>query len=183
MMLATWLKRTIKNQTGATLVELIISLVVMGFILLVLSGFSVQVIRLTLRNRNHLIAVREAQNIGTWICRDGQQSEPSFISYDNDPATEDVLTLGWDYTAFYSMDDATIVYKLQNRNLVRYQLSSGVETSLVIANDVDEITISTAYFPYFIASVKTSTGGFESVEVTREYAFLRRSVGYDPLGG
>ena len=169
----------LRDQRGMTLAELAISLFILGLLILALGMVTVTVIKLTTRNRNHLIALREVQAVGQWITRDGQQSQPSFLGTTDDPGTADleILQLGWDYTDTpYSLDKYEISYAIQPDHQLRRDVvvNDATASSQIIASHIQSIVVSRG--TYVVVVVTAQTGGFESVPRSREYRFMCRSI-------
>ena len=162
-----------------TLIELTMSLMILGLLILALGMVTVNVLKLTMRNRNHLIALREVQAVGAWITRDGQQSQPGFIGITDDTGTADieVLQLGWDYTdAPYNLDKYEISYALQPDHQLRRDvvIDDNMASSQIIASYISCIVVSPG--TYVVANVTAATGGYESIIRSREYRFQCRSI-------
>lgn len=95
-MISNKLKSMNTNQQGFTLIELLIAVAITALIIggVVLAIF--QVFSVNTRSGNHMTAVNQVQNAGSWINHDVQMAQT--IDTTDDPATTDEtekLTLTW----------------------------------------------------------------------------------------
>ena len=73
-MLSRVLRRLKKNQNGFTLIEVIVSLAIIGAICVGAAVANAQIITQTSRNNDFTTASRQALNAVHWISRDAQMS-------------------------------------------------------------------------------------------------------------
>jgi len=80
------------GEKGFTLIELIVAVAIIALIGSATATATLQVLRVTGRNNEHMTAVRQVHNIGYWISRDAQMAQ----SVATDNLTEpDFLVLNW----------------------------------------------------------------------------------------
>jgi len=119
------LKNANKNQGGFTLIELLVAIAITGMIALGLTITIFQVMSGSVGSSNKTEVVRQVQNTGYWISRDGQMAKEVLV--DDDPDTPEVITLTW-YLYTYHEEDATdrdgdgmrVIYTLEDRKLYRH---------------------------------------------------------------
>ncbi len=86
------------GEKGFTYIELIVALAIIALIGSATATTTIQVLRLTVRNNEHMTAVRQVQNAGYWISRDAQMAQ-SIITDNLTPPDFLVLNwIEWDYT-------------------------------------------------------------------------------------
>ena len=95
-MISNKLKSINKNQQGFTLIELLVAVAISALIIggVVLAIF--QVFNVNTRSGNHMTAVNQVQNAGSWISHDVQMAQD--VDTNDDPATTDeteILTVAW----------------------------------------------------------------------------------------
>lgn len=107
------LKTINKNQRGFTLIELIIVIALSGVITGAITMAIFQVISISARSDNHMIAVKQVQNAGYWVSLDAQMAQSIELS----GTSTFVLTLTW-----INLDDDDkheVVYSLEDKKLQR----------------------------------------------------------------
>ena len=80
------------GEKGFTHIELIVALAIIALIGSATATATIQVLRGTERNNNHITAVRQVQNAGYWISRDAQMAQS--VTADN-MTPPDFLVLNW----------------------------------------------------------------------------------------
>lgn len=117
------------SSAGFTLAELLIALAIGG---MVLAGASMTIHQLFLtgaRNENYMIAVRQVQNAGYWISRDGVSAQ----SITPGSSSGFPLTLSW--SEWGSGVTTNITYTISDGNLSR-QETGGTTIQAVIARHI-----------------------------------------------
>ncbi len=90
---------TVNNQSGFTLVELLISLVVAGIIGSVIVATTLQIFVVSAADSDRMEAVKQVENALHWINRDAQMAFPNSIVPTGGNFTDPPLILEWkDYT-------------------------------------------------------------------------------------
>ena len=155
-----------KTETGFTLIEIMVSLVITGFIGLGAAMSSAQVLTQTSRNSDYTTASRNAMNAVYWIGRDAQMAQVISGSA-GFPGTSDLI-LSWDdwenvsYNATYSLDDG---------KLTRTYTVGGLSKDIVVAeyiNSTENMTYCTSDNGTLILKITSSVGeGSKVVDVTR----------------
>jgi prepilin-type N-terminal cleavage/methylation domain-containing protein len=114
------IKRFHRNQAGFTLIEMIASVVICGFIALGTSVAAGQVITQTAKNNDYTTANRQVLNAMQWIGRDAQMAQ-TVTGYAGFPATSN-LTLSW---VTWDNLSAQAVYSVSNGQLSRTYTITG----------------------------------------------------------
>jgi prepilin-type N-terminal cleavage/methylation domain-containing protein len=157
-----------RGENGLTLIELIIALAISGIMMVGVGMTYEMIIKVTAKSNNHLQAVRQLQNAGQWISRDGQQAQ----TIDINPGTPEVLALFWDYRAY---DQGThthnIIYAINGTVLTR---QDGVGTAIAIANNIEAFSVSSVSNGYSVIMTAT-VGGFQQASETLTYYFKPRT--------
>lgn len=173
-----------QGQSGLTLIELVVTLALFSVIMLGVSVTFWQIMTVTAYSSNHIQAVRQVQNAGSWISRDGEQSQPEFVvTHAYDPAVDDiqeVLALGW-YEMPYDPSAKvaqTVHYRIEKHELRRY-LNDDTQHYAVIAQDIYAFEIP-ASGSYFELTITATAGSFRSASHTGIYTFKLRPG--NPLG-
>jgi prepilin-type N-terminal cleavage/methylation domain-containing protein len=160
------------GESGITLIELLVALAISGLIMAGVSMAFQQTITLTAKSNNHLQAVRQLQNAGQWISRDGQQAQPvNGVTIDINPVTPEVLILYWDYGDYNYQDSHTITYAINGTVLTRQEdIGTVAGTPIAIANNITGFEVDAGYSVTMTATV----GGFQQSSETLIYYFKPR---------
>ena len=172
-----------KNQSGFTLVELMIAVAVSGLIMLGIMLTTFQVFGGNLRSSGEMEVVRQAQNAGYWISRDAQMAK------EVEPGVSDgfPLTLTW-YEYYYHEDNPAdrdgkgfrVIYTLVDDKLKReyYEADEDASGDVTFNPDPDYTTFVAEYIEsincVFVdgkltLTVTASVGGWQPQSETREY--------------
>ena len=145
-----WLK---KNQSGFTLVELSISIAIMGAICLGATVANAQIINQTARNSDFTTASRQALNAVHWISRDAQMSH-SINGTVGFPLSEN-LTMAW---TEWDNSEHIAKYYLQNNTLRRsYTVNGSLPQLTLVAEHIsDNATLTNC----------TSSNGTLTIKIT-----------------
>ena len=172
-----------KGQTGLTLVELLIAIVLVGIVTAGITMTIGHMFAWTTRTNNHMTAVRQVQSAGYWFSRDALQAQnvtPPDTSSENPSGTRFPLTMSWkrDNT------QTTVVYHVTPENRLQRHLTIitdgevTLETTSFVAQHIDVtideedglrrtlITLPTAEGATAIFRVTATVGGQSE---TREY--------------
>jgi type II secretory pathway pseudopilin PulG len=156
------------SESGITLIELLVGLAVSGLIMMGVGMAFRQTIMLTVKSNNHLQAVRQLQNAGEWIVRDGQQAQPlNGVTVDTDPLSQELMTLFWDYSDYNGASSHTIIYALDGTVLTR-QDNGG--DAIALANNITSFEVNDTYSVTITATV----GNFQQASETMTYYFKPR---------
>lgn len=173
-----WYKR--KDQAGFTLLELLVSVAILGFIMTGVSLAVMQIMTVHASSTNRVTAIREVQNAGYWVSLDTQQAQ--VVLFD-DPRTEDIderLYLSW--MDWESGDSKIIVYDLNGDEFIRsYYLNDVLVDQKAVAHFISmaECNLVDPYDPANKAirlTVTATVGGFRQVSETRVYDIIPRTV-------
>jgi prepilin-type N-terminal cleavage/methylation domain-containing protein len=155
-----------KNERGLTLIEIIVSLAITGFIALGASVSSVQLMNQSSRNNDYTAASRNAMNAIYWVGRDAQMSQV-FSGDAGFPLTSD-LSMAWEDWNNISYN---VTYSLEDGKLLRTFTSGGQSTVSLIAeyiNDSADKTSCTTNNGTMIFTITSSVGeGSKIIDVTR----------------
>ena len=168
------LKKINKNQKGFTLIELIMVIAITALIIGVIVMSISLVFNVSARSDNHMLAVRQVQNVGYWISRDVQMAQSV--------KTDEVSTTGFPlYVAWKDWDTNLheITYNLLgNGELKRsYSVNGGGASEILIAQYIESIEVAPRPFTgdKLTLTVTAAVGGWPKVEnETRVYEIVPR---------
>jgi prepilin-type N-terminal cleavage/methylation domain-containing protein len=173
-MLSRGLRRLKKNQSGFTIIELSVSLIIIGLICLGATVAIAQIINQTSRNDDFTTASRQALNAVHWISRDAQMSQ-SINGTAGFPLSEN-LTMSW---MEWDNSEHVAIYYLQNNTLRRsYSVDGGTPQITVVAeyiNDDAALTNCTAANDTLTIKITSTVGENERVvNFTKEANIVSR---------
>lgn len=171
-----------RNQTGLTLMELLIALAITGIIVSTVTVVLFQVFDGEARANNHIDAISRAQDAGRYISQDAGMAQIVERTEDEDGFP---LTLTW--TKWETNDTYQIIYSIVDNKLQREEYINGVlNTTLVfehiIGTDPDTGDLKTYLNPpdedddYKLSFTITAIVGIGSQRVseTRVYEAIPR---------
>jgi len=121
-----------RSQSGFTMIELAVTTALVGLLALAASSATFQVFKSAQRNRDHMVAVRQVQNAGFWIGKDGSMARTVVEGDDVDTPQLEFVTFKW--TDWSTGDMHQVVYYLQDmpgglKKLMRqYRVTDYTET-------------------------------------------------------
>lgn len=122
-----------RKQGGLTLIEIMVSLAITGFIGLGAAVSSAQVLTQTTKNYHYTAASRNAMNAIYWVGRDAQMAQV-FSGASGFPETSD-LSMAWE-----SWDNVSynVTYSLEGGRLFRTYTVGGQSVTTMIAEYINE---------------------------------------------
>ena len=155
-----------KNESGFTLIEILVSLAISGLIGLGAAMASAQVLNETSKNNDFTTASRNAMNAVYWISRDAQMAQ-TISGVTGFPVTSD-LSLSW---IEWENSSHNATYSLENGRLLRTYNVDGQITETLIAEYINAnpgSTNCTSVNGTLILTITSSVGeGSKVVHVTR----------------
>ena len=132
------------------------------------TGAFFQTIKVTAASNNHLQAVRQVQNAGLWINRDGQKVQPQGVNFVNN-----VLTLTCKDSPIAV--PYNIVYTWSDTQLTLTRLYNGV--NLIIAQDITAFSPTGSDLTGYSVTITAKFGGFQPGSERLTYFFKPRPTG------
>jgi prepilin-type N-terminal cleavage/methylation domain-containing protein len=155
-----------KNEAGFSLIEIMVSIVITGFIGLGATISSLQVLTETSRNEDYTTASRNTMNAVFWISRDAQMAQ-TISGVAGFPETSS-LSLTWED---WNNSSHNATYSVQNGRLFRsYDVDGNINQSLIaeFINTSPDSTNCTSVNGTLILTITSSVGeGSRVVNVTR----------------
>ena len=177
-MMRNVLSRLHKSEKGFTLFELLIAMAIGMLISGGITATIFQVVNTNARSTNHMIAVRETQNIGYWISRDAQMAQNPY---------DDILQTPPGFLSFrwteWNGKKLEVTYSFSGTTLVRSEVQTieDIEqpaSSLTLAEHFDAGASSCSFdtSTNMLTMTVTATVGSPSQQVseTREYQIKPR---------
>ncbi len=161
-----------KGQAGFTLLELLVSIAILGFIMSGVSLAVMQMMTVHAASTNRVTAIREVQNAGYWMSIDTQQAQTYLF---DDPATEDIDELL--YLSWADWDSGVIrlvIYNLDEDRVVRTEYRDGEFFSQrTVAHFISAVDCSLDGSVIKLTIVAT-VDGFQRAVETRVYQVVPR---------
>jgi prepilin-type N-terminal cleavage/methylation domain-containing protein len=152
-----------RNQTGFTLIELIIAVAITSVVLAAAAGTVYQLLAGNSHNSNAMLATRNVQQAGHWISQDILMAQEVII--DNDPDSYEEFRVSWtEIISWKSEPDysknppAQGVFNLIKQHRTIYTLSEGV--LLRIKEETDEYSEGEETIPDFSTMSNTQISRF-----------------------
>ena len=163
------MKRLYKDQSGFTILELLLVIMLTGLITAAVTTTFFQVFNMNIRTANHMIAVSQVQQAGKLVSEDMLEAQAQMI--DDSPEGGEFLILGWvsqNTTAVYE-----VIYTLEDSELWRSESIDGGEPMITrVAEYIDPD--QTSFVPEGEAFVFTVTATVGEESETREYTVRPR---------
>ncbi|NQT74130.1 MAG: hypothetical protein HQ553_15410 [Chloroflexi bacterium] len=131
---AIWSKISLinKEESGLTLPDTLMGLIVSGAICGVMSVIIVQTNDIVVDNRNHMVTVNQAHNAGYWIQVDTKVAQTVEV---DEGVSGLPLTLSW---VDWDNTEHEVTYSTQNNELLRtHTVNSGTPSVLAVAGSID----------------------------------------------
>lgn len=158
--------RLIKSQKGATLVELLATIVIASVISILVSTLVIQIINVNAANSSRMSAVKQVENALHYLNRDIQMASPMQTQLPTSGTFP--LTLKWtDYLD--NNNEHIVTYAISDGKLQRTETVAGTEQSfIIVANCVDAaITGYTFDGEVVTISLTVTVDGFKPATETR----------------
>ncbi len=159
-------KQGYKNESGFTLIEILVSLAITSLIGLGATMSSFQVLNETSRNNDYTTASRNAMNAVYWMSRDAQMAQ-IISGVTGFPETSD-LSLSW---IEWENSSHNVTYTIENGQLLRTYDVDGQITETLIAEYINTSTNKTSCVSFngtLTLTITSSVGeGSRVVNVTR----------------
>lgn len=168
-----------RREKGFGLISLAVAIAISAIIAAGAGMTSMQIIRSTERNENHVEVVRQAQNLGRWFSRDAQMSENITAGDNPGTADEEFITLYWKdwesgdmFDIRYLWIDRADSLKRIKRNQVTRDRDGDVTENItsLIADSIYSANLSQQDNTW-ILNIETRSGQKSSV---REYKITKR---------
>jgi prepilin-type N-terminal cleavage/methylation domain-containing protein len=132
-MITRRLRSFLKKQNGFTLIEILVSLVIMSLISLGATMATGQIISQTSKNNNLTTANRQALNAVHWISQDAQMAQ---IMEDDAGPNGFPLRLEWTQ---WDNSEHEVIYTLQNNEISRsYSVDGGTAAVTLVGQYINE---------------------------------------------
>ena len=106
-----------RSQSGVSLLELLVSIAIIGVIMAALSTGIYQIVKVTSRGRDRLTALHDLENAIHWIGRDGQMADATDLG-DGEPPVS-TMTLTWIERCGTEEIAHSITYSVSGTELMR----------------------------------------------------------------
>ncbi len=164
-------------QRGFTLIEL---LVVIAITALITGGITMsifQVLNVSARSSNHMVAVKQVENAGHWISRDTLMAQIVDTEDDAETPETELVTLTW--AEYNDGDEHQVVYTIVDDELKREHYTNSVlDATTMVAQYIDtDPTKTNCVFTSgkLTLTVTATLGGWpESATETRVYEIIPR---------
>jgi prepilin-type N-terminal cleavage/methylation domain-containing protein len=173
-----------KNESGYTLIELLISITLITVTVAIAGAVIFQVLRGTNSNSDRMTAVHQVQNAGFWISRDAQMAVS--VNTTDELSVPEFLHLGWTewddegspiyHSVHYTFEDLTEGIGTLKRN---HTTTAGLDEQTVIAEyiyyDPDDLSCTSNTSYDSVVMIIKLTSIYEDNVETREYRIKRRA--------
>ena len=166
-----------KNQTGVTLIELVIVIAIVSLVAVAAATSIFQLFEVNSRSTNDMKAITEVERAVHWLTRDAQMAQ----NYADDTSTSSFpLTLTWANSFDSPNTSASITYSVNGNELQRvYTPDAGSPSTMVIARHIDpDIAMTNWSFAdnAFVFTITSTVSGYRTASETRSFNVLTRSV-------
>ncbi len=167
-----------KNQQGVTILEILIVAAVTSIVTAASGTAIFQVFTGNARSNNHLTAVSQVQNAGSWISHDAHMAQD--VDTDDTTAHHFPLTMSW--TDWGTNSNYQVVYSLASNDLSRdYSVNGTSQGNITIARYINDSDPALTICSYNSTDSKltlkltaTVGSGSEGKTVTRVYEIVPR---------
>jgi len=166
-----------KNQSGVTMMELVIAIAISGVIIGAITSALFQVVETSASTNNHMIAVRHVQNAGYWVSLDALMAQQEPVIVENAGQLESI-TFTW--TEWNTNIVHQVVYTFTGsglRSVQRDHSENGVITKTgIIAEYIDPANTSCQFVDGKLTLTVTAAvgGGSQVQSETRTYEIVPR---------
>ena len=162
------------TERGFTLIELVVGISIAAFVVGAASMTTITMMRLTPRNNDWAVALRQVQNAGYWISHDVQTAQGDITVGDGNPTFLTLTVPEWETDAVVNK---TVVYEFEDmpdglKRLMRNNQTDVEET--VIAENISSDDTNAIYDDTSGMLTFTVTATSGDVEVSRDYEAMQR---------
>ena len=144
------IRRVASGQRGVTLLELLTAITLAGIVATAVTVTTLQVFAMNTRASNHMLAVREVQQVGDQISRDLLQITEIHTADDPDTPEYEVLTMRWlMWDVEHSGKWSKVVYtwnEVDGELARRWYIGSDVAGYAILANHITEFEVDLLRF-------------------------------------
>lgn len=161
------------NRKGFTLVELLVSVAIIGILAPVLNLLIVHIQNINASESNHMLAVKQIEKAIYWISMDTQMAQSIQTDTGDSGFPLSLYWVGWDNTT------TNTTYIVQNNELLRSRSLNGNPPVVTVAapyvNENSESTNCTYDGKALTFTITVSTGGYRPANETRTSIIMPKS--------
>ncbi|MBN2074469.1 MAG: type II secretion system protein [Dehalococcoidales bacterium] len=161
------------NKKGFTLVEMLVSVAIIGILAPVINLLIIHIQDINSSESNHLLAIKQIEKALYWISMDTQMAQSVQTDAGASGFPLSLYWVGWDNTT------SNITYTVQNNELLRSCSKNGNTPVVTVAaqyvNEASTATNCTYSGSALTFVITISTGGYKPVNETREVIIIPKS--------